>query len=129
MVFHRDGAVTAELIVQSVSIRDSRHSLELNASLWRLSWITFIFLPLTFLVGFFGMNVRTFERYPSIKWYFVGCVGLVAVQLVFWLSFKWFMPEARKPRVDGDGDGDGDSTWEVEGREYERMRSENWRPA
>ena len=40
---------------KSISIRDSRQSLELNASLWRLSWITFIFLPLTFLVGFFGM--------------------------------------------------------------------------
>lgn len=23
--------------------------------MWRLSWITFIFLPLTFVVGFFGM--------------------------------------------------------------------------
>lgn len=62
------------LLYQSVSIRDSRHSLELGVSsvftlislgllpfeaykrtVWRLSWITFIFLPLTFIVGFFGM--------------------------------------------------------------------------
>ncbi|ETI26419.1 hypothetical protein G647_03196 [Cladophialophora carrionii CBS 160.54] len=52
-------------------------SLELNASLWRLSWITFIFLPLTFLVGAFGMNVDAFEHYPSLKWYFVAAVPLV----------------------------------------------------
>ena len=53
---------------KSVSIRDARKSVELNTSLWRLSWITFIFLPLTFLVGFFGMNVDTFHSNPSIKW-------------------------------------------------------------
>lgn len=45
---------------KSVSIRDARKSVELNTSLWRLSWITFILLPLTFLVGAFGMNVDTF---------------------------------------------------------------------
>jgi Mg2+ and Co2+ transporter CorA len=47
--------LTCSQMYKSISIRDSRQSLELNASLWRLSWITFIFLPLTFLVGFFGM--------------------------------------------------------------------------
>ncbi|KAA6411336.1 MAG: hypothetical protein FRX48_04616 [Lasallia pustulata] len=49
-----------DLMYKSVSIRDARKSVELNTSLWRLSWITFILLPLTFLVGFFGMNVDTF---------------------------------------------------------------------
>ena len=62
---------------KSVAIRDTRLSLELNASLWRLSWITFIFLPLTFLSGFFGMNVDLFADDPSIKWYFVAAVVLV----------------------------------------------------
>jgi Mg2+ and Co2+ transporter CorA len=54
---------------KSVCVRDARLSLELNASLWRLSWITVIFLPLTFLVGFFGMNVEIFvKEAPSLKW-------------------------------------------------------------
>ena len=44
----------ADLMYKSVEIRDSRHGLQLNTSMWRLSWITFIFLPLTFIVGFFG---------------------------------------------------------------------------
>ena len=44
----------ADLMYKSVEIRDSRHSLQLNTSLWRLSWITFIFLPLTFISSFFG---------------------------------------------------------------------------
>jgi hypothetical protein len=58
-----------DLMYKSVCVRDARLSLELNASLWRLSWITVIFLPLTFLVGFFGMNVEIFvKEAPSLKW-------------------------------------------------------------
>lgn len=40
----------SDLMYKSVGIRDSRHSLQLGSSMWRLSWITFIFLPLTFIV-------------------------------------------------------------------------------
>ncbi|MCJ1269706.1 hypothetical protein MMC22_009598 [Lobaria immixta] len=58
-----------DMMYKSVAIRDARLSLNLNASLWRLSWITFIFLPLTFLSEFFGMNVDWFSHDPSIKWY------------------------------------------------------------
>lgn len=43
----------ADLMYKSVEIRDSRHSLQLNTSMWRLSWITFIFLLLTFISSFF----------------------------------------------------------------------------
>jgi len=45
---------------RSVAIRDSHASLQLGSSMWRLSWITFIFLPATFIAAFFGMNVETF---------------------------------------------------------------------
>ena len=53
---------------KSISIRDARQSLELNTSMWRLSWITFIFLPLTFLAGIFGMNVSELKADPPLKW-------------------------------------------------------------
>jgi hypothetical protein len=62
----------SELMYRSVAIRDSRQSLQLGLSMWRLSWITFIFLPLTFSVSFFGMNVDLFENFPSIGWYFLA---------------------------------------------------------
>ena len=80
-----------DLMYKSVSIRDARQSLELNNSLWRLSWITFIFLPLTFLVGFFGMNVDTFQQNPSLKWYFVAAVPLMVFVLCAWLATRQWM--------------------------------------
>ncbi|KAK4931518.1 hypothetical protein LTR28_011526 [Elasticomyces elasticus] len=57
-------------------------------SMWRLSWITFIFLPLTFIVGFFGMNVDTFNNHPSIRWYFVSAIVLMLFVLCLWYSVK-----------------------------------------
>ena len=72
----------SELMYKSVGIRDSRQSLQLGTSMWRLSWITFVFLPLTFIVGFFGMNVDTFSGSPSIKWYFIIAVPFVCVPSV-----------------------------------------------
>lgn len=86
----------ADLMYKSVEIRDSRHSLQLNTSMWRLSWITFIFLPLTFIVGFFGMNVDIFANNPSIKWYFVVAVPMMLLVLIFWYVIKHFLARRRQ---------------------------------
>ncbi|OQU93976.1 hypothetical protein CLAIMM_00404 isoform 1 [Cladophialophora immunda] len=81
-----------DLMYKSVTIRDSKQSLELNASLWRLSWITFIFLPLTFLVGAFGMNVDALSQNPSLKWYFVAAVPLMLAVFFLWFAMRRFAP-------------------------------------
>ncbi|KAF2232832.1 hypothetical protein EV356DRAFT_469524 [Viridothelium virens] len=85
-----------DLMYKSVGIRDSRHSLQLGTSMWRLSWITFIFLPLTFIVGFFGMNVDTFTPNPSIKWYFIAAVPLMVLVLILWYVLKHFLARRRQ---------------------------------
>ena len=74
----------SDLMYKSVGIRDSRQSLQLGLSMWRLSWITFIFLPLTFLVSFFGMNVNIFSSdegggLPNVGWYFLAAGILMIV--------------------------------------------------
>ncbi|KAI9843557.1 MAG: hypothetical protein M1837_006233 [Sclerophora amabilis] len=86
----------ADLMYKSVGIRDSRQSLQLGTSMWRLSWITFIFLPLTFMVGFFGMNVDTFAGDPSIKWYFIVAVPFMILILVFWFITKHLLARRRQ---------------------------------
>ena len=93
-LFSQASILTLLQMYKSVAIRDARQSLELNASLWRLSWITFVFLPLTFLSGFFGMNVHLFgsDPLPSIRWYFVAAVALLLLVIGFWFTFKTFGP-------------------------------------
>lgn len=86
----------ADLMYKSVEIRDSRHSLQLNTSLWRLSWITFIFLPLTFVVGFFGMNVDAFKDDPSIKWYFLTAIPMMLLVFILWFTTKNFLARRRQ---------------------------------
>ncbi|KAI9801678.1 MAG: hypothetical protein M1833_002360 [Piccolia ochrophora] len=86
-----------DLVYKSVGIRDSRHSLQLNASMWRLSWVTFVFLPLTFTVGFFGMNVDTFENNPSMKWYFVAAIPLMLLVLVLYYALRSLLRASQRP--------------------------------
>ncbi|KAF2402141.1 hypothetical protein EJ06DRAFT_580467 [Trichodelitschia bisporula] len=78
-----------EVMYKSVSIRDARAALELNTSVWRLSWITFIFLPLSCVGGIFGMNVREFgsgEQFPRLMWYFITAFPLMGIVVaVYWV--------------------------------------------
>lgn len=86
----------SDLMYKSVGIRDSRQSLQLGLSMWRLSWITFIFLPLTFIVGLFGMNVDTFADNPSIGWYFLVAVILMIFVLLLWYCVKHSLQRSRQ---------------------------------
>ncbi|RPB21442.1 hypothetical protein L211DRAFT_851420 [Terfezia boudieri ATCC MYA-4762] len=92
-------ASLSELMYRSVATRDSRASLQLGSSMWRLSWITFIFLPATFIVGFFGMNVKTFAggSTPDIKWFFIALLPFFAVVIVGWYLLKHLL--AKNPRA------------------------------
>jgi hypothetical protein len=86
----------SDLMYKSVGIRDARHSLQLGLSMWRLSWITFIFLPLTFTVGFFGMNVDTFSSNPPIKYRFITSFPILALVLVLWYAVKHTLSTQRQ---------------------------------
>ncbi|KAF2819489.1 hypothetical protein CC86DRAFT_374982 [Ophiobolus disseminans] len=86
----------SDLMYKSVGIRDARHELQLGLSMWRLSWITFIFLPLTFSVGLFGMNVDTFENNPSLKWWFVVSIPLMLVVVILWYFVKHTLSKQRQ---------------------------------
>jgi hypothetical protein len=64
--------------------------------MWRLSWITFIFLPLTFTVGFFGMNVDAFSGDPSIKWFFISAIPLMLTVFILWYAIKHTLASQRQ---------------------------------
>jgi magnesium transporter len=58
-----------------------------------LAVISTIFMPLTFIVGIYGMN---FDHMPELKWHYgyFGVLGFMAILAVFMLAFfkrkKWF---------------------------------------
>src|SRR5688572_25213688 len=63
-----------------------------NAVMSRLTIVSFIFLPLTFLCGVYGMN---FAKLPEKDWeygylYFWGLVVVIAVGIVYFMKKKKF---------------------------------------
>ncbi|KAK5285037.1 hypothetical protein LTR16_004804, partial [Cryomyces antarcticus] len=86
----------SDVMYRSDGIRDTRQSLQLGTSKWRLSWITFIFLPLTFLPGFFGMNVSVIKDDPSIKWHFVSAVIIMLLVPFLWYFVKHSLAAQRQ---------------------------------
>ena len=91
----------SDLMYKSVGIRDTRHSLELSYSMWRLSWITFIFLPLTFISTAFGMNVSPFVASqdgfdpPALKWYFIAAAPLMVLVLILYELLQRMVARSR----------------------------------
>ncbi|KAH8672253.1 cora-like Mg2+ transporter protein-domain-containing protein [Ilyonectria robusta] len=71
-----------------VSINEARKSTSLSTSMKRLSWITFTFLPLTFISGLFGMNVDILESNPYWWWYIPFAVGTMLITATVWIIFK-----------------------------------------
>jgi magnesium transporter len=80
----------------TADIRDNYLSLNahrMNSVMMTLTVITTIFMPLTFIVGVYGMN---FEYMPELKWkygYFtvLGIMALIALTMTLWFKKKgWF---------------------------------------
>lgn len=54
---------------------------EMSGSMYRLSWIATIFLPLTFITGLLGINVKgiPFADDSGAFWLVCGILGLIAL--------------------------------------------------
>ncbi|KAK3900984.1 ankyrin repeat-containing domain protein [Staphylotrichum tortipilum] len=70
------------------SIAEAKHSTSTNNSMKRLTWITFIFLPLTFISSLFGMNVDVLDPPPPWWWYAPVAVGTMFLTVSVWIVFK-----------------------------------------
>ncbi|PYI08660.1 hypothetical protein BO78DRAFT_428018 [Aspergillus sclerotiicarbonarius CBS 121057] len=72
-----------------VSINEAHRSTSLATSMKRLSWITFIFLPLTFASSLFGMDVDILQNDPSWRWYPLFGGVLLLLTVAVWVSSKF----------------------------------------
>jgi magnesium transporter len=81
-----------EMVSASLDIYLSSISYRLNAVMKVLTIITTIFMPLTFIVGIYGMN---FEHMPELKWEWgyplvVGVMVMIAIAMLgFFIRKKW----------------------------------------
>jgi len=81
-----------EMVSASLDIYLSSISYRLNAVMKVLTIITTIFMPLTFIVGIYGMN---FEHMPELKWEWgyplvVGVMVMIAIAMLgFFVRKKW----------------------------------------
>ncbi|NWF73701.1 MAG: magnesium/cobalt transporter CorA [Nitrospirae bacterium] len=81
-----------EMVSASLDIYLSSISYRLNAVMKVLTIITTIFMPLTFIVGIYGMN---FEHMPELKWEWgypliIGVMVMIAIAMVgFFIRKKW----------------------------------------
>ncbi|KAK4097361.1 ankyrin [Parathielavia hyrcaniae] len=72
-----------------ITIDEGYRSRDMNTSIWRLSWVTFIFLPLVFASTVFGMNLDIFRDNPSWWYYFSFVVPLIVVFSALYLGFRY----------------------------------------
>ncbi|KAK8067080.1 ankyrin repeat protein [Apiospora hydei] len=76
-----------------VSINEARQSRIMSASMKRLSWITFIFLPVTFASSIFGMNIDILAENPDWRWCLLTTISLLALTFLGWIFLKVYQVE------------------------------------
>ena len=81
----QDVLVDREILTQSINLYMSMVSHHTNRAMSKLTVISAIFLPLTFLCGVYGMN---FAVFPELHWkygydfFWVTCATIVVVLLI-----------------------------------------------
>lgn len=88
----------ADLITSCLDINLNVASNRLNVVMKKLTLVATIFLPLTFLVGLYGMN---FRHMPELTWkygYLMAWIALVLIGLATYFYARWFI-EREPPRT------------------------------
>ncbi|KAE8131502.1 ankyrin repeat-containing domain protein [Aspergillus pseudotamarii] len=72
-----------------VSINEAHRSTSLAASMKRISWITFIFLPLMFASSLLGMNVDILKDDPRWWWFLIIGGSLTFLTVFTWIGTRF----------------------------------------
>ncbi|GAB1317906.1 hypothetical protein MFIFM68171_08116 [Madurella fahalii] len=90
-----------ELEFNLTSIREAQKSTSTSLSMKRLSWITFIYLPLTFVASLFGMNIDVLKSNPPWWTYLPFAVVTLGLTIIVWSIFKYTLDENRQTEREG----------------------------
>ncbi|KAF2653757.1 hypothetical protein K491DRAFT_602203 [Lophiostoma macrostomum CBS 122681] len=72
----------SSIVTSEISIEDSRHSLEENHNLARLTWLATTFIPLSFVTGLFSMTDDLGSMAATFGWYFLAAVPLTIICMI-----------------------------------------------
>jgi Mg2+ and Co2+ transporter CorA len=86
---------TFQLLMSSISMQDSQASIEQARRSTRLTQLAFIYVPLSFVTGIFGMNIK--ELNGSVLDFWAVFVCLIAVVLVTAIVFLFLHYFSAKP--------------------------------
>lgn len=76
-----------ESLVEVREAYESYVDLNMNAIMKFLTVSTTVFMPLTFMTGWFGMN---FEHMPGLKWKYGYLLFFIASLIIFFISMRYF---------------------------------------
>ena len=89
---------TFQLLMSSISVRDSQLSVEQSQRATRLTQLAFIYAPLSFATGIFGMNVQQIDATGLSIWV---CFVTLAITIVVTAGIFWFLHARGNKRKEG----------------------------
>ena len=69
--------MSSRTLVGAMQLLEAKKGIDQAKQVHDLTRLAFIFIPLTFVSGVFGMNVSTFKDYPPLWTYFVVAIPLL----------------------------------------------------
>jgi magnesium transporter len=82
-----------DMYAANLTLDMSKASHQMNAIMQRLSVVSAIFMPLTFIVGLYGMNIEGIPElhWPGFYYFLLGFMALIVVLLlVLFKKLKWY---------------------------------------
>ncbi|PGH34680.1 hypothetical protein GX50_02468 [[Emmonsia] crescens] len=80
------------VLMSSISISESTKAIDQGRRVAKLTFLAFIFVPLSFTTSFFGMNVKEFEANNPPIYYWVACSILVMIMAFLLLAYDITLP-------------------------------------